>query len=126
MGCIYRIVCYATGRSYIGQTSYSHPFERFRQHQTSARKGEVAPLYDDMRKYTISDFECICICCVDNEYLNNLESYYAEQYNAYVWDGGYNTTECGNVQVRQSMTDDKRNEMRKQAIRRNIMKFRKG
>ena len=124
MGCIYRIVCHATGRSYIGQTSYSHPFERYKQHQVSSRKGESGPLYEDMRNYDIREFECICICVVDNAQLNNLECYYAEQYNAYVWDGGYNTGECGNAVVRKDMTDERRLQMRRNAIYRNILKRR--
>jgi hypothetical protein len=122
MGCIYRIVCHPTGRSYVGQTAYSHPFERYRQHQTSARKGEPGPLYDDMRRYDIRDFECICICVVENSQLNELECYYAEQYSAYVWDGGYNMTECGKALVRPNMTDQRRAQARRNAIFLNMRK----
>ena len=122
MGCIYRIVCHATGRSYIGQTSYSHPFIRFRQHQLSAKKESPGALYDDMRIYDIHEFECICICVVPNEALNNLEAYYAEQYNAYTWEGGYNIGECGNSLVRKEMDDDRRLWVRRKAIVRNMRK----
>ena len=120
MGCIYRIVCHATGKSYIGQTSYSHPFERFRQHQTNARNGLEGPLYDDLREYGVKEFECICICLAENSQLNDLECYYAEQYNAYVWDGGYNTGECGKSPVRKEMDDDRRKWIRRRAIWRNM------
>ena len=119
MGCIYRIVCHATGRSYIGQTSYSHPFIRFQQHQLSAKKGSPGALYDDMRMYDLHEFECICICVVANETLNNLEAYYAEQYGAYVWDGGYNMGECGRSLVRKEMSDETRVWIRRRAIVRN-------
>lgn len=124
MGCIYRIVCHTTGRSYIGQTVYSHPFERYKQHQSSARNGDLGPLYDDMRKYDIREFECICICVVENSQLNDLECYYAEQYNAYVCDGGYNVGECGNAPVRKHMPDERRIQMRRNAIIRNAMRRR--
>jgi hypothetical protein len=120
MGCIYRIVCHPTGRSYVGQTAYSHPFERYKQHQASAHRGEPGPLYDDMRTYDIRDFECICLCVVENSQLNELECYYAEQYNAYEWDGGYNTGECGGAPVRADMTDDRRIWIRRRAIYRNL------
>lgn len=122
MGCIYRIVCHETGRSYVGQTSYSNPFERFKQHQTNARKGVAGLLYDDMRTYDIRVFECICICVVENKSLNELECYYAEQYNAYVWDGGYNTGECGGAPVRREVSDEARKMIRRRAIYRHIMK----
>lgn len=125
MGCIYRIVCHVTGKSYIGQTAYSHPFERYRQHQTSARTGEFGHLYDDMRKYDIREFECICICVVENEQLNALECYYAEQYNAYVWDGGYNSGECGKAPVKEHLTDERRILIRRRAIWKNALKYKK-
>lgn len=81
-------------------------------------------MYDDMRKYDIREFECICICVVENPQLNNLECYYAEQYNAYVWDGGYNVGECGRAPVKKHMTDERRLQMRRNAIVRNVMKRR--
>jgi group I intron endonuclease len=120
MGCIYRIVCHVTGKSYVGQTSYSSPFERFKQHQSSAHKGAEGPLYDDLRKYDIREFECICLRVAENSQLNELECYYAEQYNAYVWDGGYNVGECGKSVVRKDMDDERRKWMRQRAIRRNL------
>lgn len=108
MGCIYRIYCHATGRSYIGQTAYSHPFERFREHKNNARTGKEGPLYDDMRTYDIREFECICVRVAPNEQLNALECYYAEMYDAYEWYGGYNKQECGNAAIVADMSDDAR------------------
>lgn len=125
MGCIYRIVNHVTGKSYIGQTAYSNPFERYKQHQATARSGASSELYDDMRKYDIHDFECICICVVENEQLNGLECYYAEQYNAYVWDGGYNAGECGKAPVKGDLPDERRLLIRRHAIWKNVMKHRK-
>lgn len=116
MGCIYRIVCSVTGRSYIGQTSFSHPFQRFMEHQRDAKKGQEGPLYDDLRSYGVHAFECICIRVTDNKDLNNLECYYAEQYNAYVCDGGYNVNECGGAEIRREMSDERRMWMKRRAI----------
>jgi group I intron endonuclease len=113
MGCIYRIVCHATGKSYIGQTAYSHPFVRFQAHQLDAKKGRQGPLYEDLRKYPLSEFECICIRVVANVALNELEAYYAEIYDAY---DGYNLVECGNEPVCREMSDERRMWMRKHAI----------
>lgn len=125
MGCIYRIVRHDTGKSYIGQTSYSHPFERYKHHQTSARGGEPGPLYDDMRQCDLRMFECICICVVPNDQLNDLECYYAEQYDAYVWFGGYNVGECGKAPVKENITDERRLMIRRRAIWKNVLKHRK-
>jgi hypothetical protein len=108
MGCIYRIVCHATGRSYVGQTAYSHPFVRYRDHQREAKNGKEGPLYDDLRIYGVHAFSCECVCVVENEMLNALECYYAEQYGSYVWEGGYNVGECGGAPVRKAMSDARR------------------
>ena len=120
MGCIYRILCHATGRSYIGQTAYSHPFVRFCEHQNLAKRGGPGPLYDDMRTYDLSEFECICLRVAMNEHLNALECYYTEQYDAYVWDGGYNAGECGKARVAREMNDDRRTRAKKNAIWKNL------
>lgn len=122
MGCVYRIVCYTTGRNYIGQTAFSHPFQRFMEHQKSAEQGVVGPLYDDMRTFGIKEFECICLRVCPNSQLNDLECYYAEQYCAYVWDGGYNLGECGNEPVRKEMSDSRRLWMKRRAIHKNSQK----
>lgn len=122
MGCIYRIYCVVTGRNYIGQTSFSHPFVRFVEHQTDAGKGKEGPLYEDLRMYGVHSFECSCICVVPNESLNGLECYYAEQYSAYVWEGGYNQGECGRASVRREMEDDKRLWSKRKAIYNNRFK----
>ena len=55
-----------------------------------------------------------------NEHLNALECYYAEQYDAYVWDGGYNAGECGKARVAREMNDDRRTRAKKNAIWKNL------
>jgi hypothetical protein len=59
-----------------------------------------------------------------NEELNALECYYAEQYDAYEWMGGYNANECGNARVSKEVSDDRRVYMRRTAIRNNIFRNR--
>lgn len=120
MGCIYRIVCNATGQSYIGQTAYSHPFVRFREHRAHAEKGTAGALYDAMRTHGIDAFECICVCVAPNEALNDLECYYAEQYDAYTWMGGYNVGECGRCRIADDMRDATRLRIKRNAIWRNL------
>jgi hypothetical protein len=116
MGCIYRIVCSVTGRSYVGQTAYSHPFVRYREHQLDAAKGKEGPLYEDLRLYGVHAFWCECVCVVENEALNDLECYYAEQYGSYAWDGGYNEGACGGAPVRADVSDSRRTWMKRRAI----------
>ena len=120
MGCVYRIFCRATNRSYIGQTCYSHPFVRYCEHQRSAAKGVAGPLYEDMRRYGLHEFECICVCVVENTMLNALESYYAEQYSSYVWEGGYNVGECGGERVCRELDDARRLRIKRSAIWKNL------
>ena len=116
MGCVYRLVRSATGRSYVGQTALSHPFQRFREHQRDALNGTEGPLYEDLRTFGVHAFECTCLRVCPNAHLNSLECYYAEQYAAYVWEGGYNTGECGGAPVRAEMSDTKRLWMKRRAI----------
>ena len=75
-----------------------------------------------MRTYDLSEFECICISVVKNEHLNDLECYYAEQYDAYVWMGGYNASECGRSIVRRDMDDERRIHRKRQAVWKNLHK----
>ena len=123
MGCIYRIVCHVNGRSYVGQTAFSHPFVRFREHQREAQNGEIGTMYEDMRMLGIHEFECICLRVAPNDQLNDLECYYAEQYNAYEWLGGYNSGECGtHTKVSKDVSDERRLWMKRTAIRRQFFK----
>ena len=120
MGCIYRIVCHATGRSYIGQTSYSNPFSRYQEQQRSAKSGSMYSLHVAMREHDTAAFECECICVVPNKSLNELECYYAEQYDAYTWAGGYNEVECGMAILRREVSDTTRQWMKRRAVWKNM------
>ena len=79
-------------------------------------------MYDDLRTYTIHEFECSCLRVAKNEELNGLESYYAEQYAAYSWDNGYNVGECGNAKVHKEMSDEQRLHAKRRAIRTNYFR----
>jgi hypothetical protein len=57
---------------------------------------------------------------VKNEELNALECYYAEQYDAYEWMGGYNLGECGKAPVTEDMPDERRMYKKFQAIRKRL------
>lgn len=48
--CVYRIVCSATGKTYIGLTKAGAE-KRFRAHKYLARKGASGALYNAIRKY---------------------------------------------------------------------------
>ena len=118
MGCIYLLRCRDTSRCYVGQTAYTNPMYRIRQHVADSRKGSSFLLHVALREYGISSFDVECLQVVPNEMLNSLECYYAEQYNAYVWDGGYNMIECGTAPIAICKSD----ESRIGAVRKHLLK----
>jgi group I intron endonuclease len=101
MGCIYRIFCKETGKSYIGQSIDDSPIKRYNRHWSRALKNQYKyALYNAMSKYGKSSFylETLTIC--SKQSLDNLEAYYAEQYNSYIYENGYNIALCGRGQPR--------------------------
>lgn len=100
----------------MGQTSYSNPFGRFMEHQKASKKGSMFLLHVAMREHGVRSFECECIWQAPNASLNDLECYYAEQYGAYVWDGGYNQVECGKAVVCREVSDETRMWMKRRAM----------
>ena len=95
MGYIYRIVCTANGKSYIGRTLHD-PKQRWKQHVYKAKRSTVKTLLGHaINKYGVDAFRIETLCELSEESLDNMECYYAEQYESYVWQGGYNQTECG-------------------------------
>jgi group I intron endonuclease len=98
LGCIYLIICLATGKMYVGQTI--HPFidDRFDEHLYAAlvRKTKTY-LYNAIRKYGPDAFTIELLCAVPYESLDTMEAYWAEQLTTYIWDspGGYNMVWCG-------------------------------
>ena len=95
MGYIYRILCKENGKSYIGRTIHE-PSKRWKQHVYKAERGDPKTLLGyAIRKYGPGAFEIETLCVAPNGALDNMECYYAEQYESYVWQGGYNQTLCG-------------------------------
>jgi group I intron endonuclease len=97
-GCIYLITCLENNKRYVGKTSKPSPTSRFKRHLCSVRtQDRNYPLYNDMRKYGIDKFKIETLCIVPIESLDNMEEYWAEQLETYIWDnpGGYNLVWCG-------------------------------
>ena len=95
MGCIYRIFCKENGRTYIGQSRFQTPSNRYNRHWNDAIKNIDTPLYRAMRKYGRDGFEVELLFIGTNECLDNMECYFAEQYNSYIWENGFNAILCG-------------------------------
>ena len=98
MPCIYQIFCKENGKSYIGQSRFDSPIPRYTRHWNDApRCKNKTPLVRAMLKYGKDSFELRCLCICSKDALDNLEQYYAEIYESYVWDfpGGYNAVPCG-------------------------------
>jgi len=101
MGCIYRILCIPNQKSYIGQTEDNTPYNRYSKHWYNANVRNLQyPLYNAFRKYTTDDFKIELIRTCLNEHLDSLEAYYAEEFQSYVWQNGYNVAPCGRGQPR--------------------------
>jgi group I intron endonuclease len=100
-GCIYLIRNNENGKHYVGQTRFTNPMRRFSVHLNSSRNGSTYALHAALRKYPIDIFTVETLCLVPYSALNNMESYFAEQYSSYVWDspGGYNMVWCGGSKV---------------------------
>lgn len=95
MGYIYRIVCIPNGKSYIGRTLHD-PLQRWKQHIYKAKRSALKTLLGQaINKYGADAFRIETVCELPEESLDNMECYYAEQYESYVWQGGYNQTLCG-------------------------------
>jgi group I intron endonuclease len=95
MGYIYRIFCRENGKSYIGKTLHD-PMKRWKQHVYKAKRNEARTMLGyAINKYGEDAFNVETLCIVPIESIDNMECYYAEQYESYVWQGGYNQTLCG-------------------------------
>jgi len=103
-GCVYLIRNTLNGKTYIGQTRFQSPLRRWSVHINSANNGSTNAIHAAIRKYGVHAFIVELLCCVPYEALNNIESYYAEQYCSYTWDtpGGYNMVWCGGSKIARS------------------------
>jgi hypothetical protein len=114
IGFIYLILNILDRTPYIGQTRTKSSEERFKKHKTAARGGRNKTLlYTAMKKdgfehftvQTLVRIQCESLAELKQK-LDNLEAYFAEQYEAYSRDhvvsysmintpGGYNQIPCG-------------------------------
>lgn len=100
-GCIYLITNTYTKRQYVGRTKYPTPYRRFYQHMAAVRRKVDTPLIRDIRKYGRDNFTVETLCTAKHENLDNMEAYWAEQLETYIWDKplfhprGYNAILCG-------------------------------
>jgi len=103
-GCIYLIRNLENGRCYVGQTRFTNPIRRFSIHVNSSKNGSPYALHAAIRKHGVHSFKIDLLCLVPYASLNNMESYFAEQYSSYTWDtpGGYNMVWCGGSKVARS------------------------
>ncbi len=83
-----------------GQTRYPTPVNRFRAHKYNSKNRET-PLQIDIDNYGRDVFTVETLCIVPHSSLNNMEAYWAEQLQTYMWDPplhgprGYTIRECG-------------------------------
>jgi group I intron endonuclease len=98
IGCIYLITNTENGKKYVGQHNKPDPSTRFKQHIKSAIKDQSHfLLHNSIRKYGAENFKIETLCTCPWDSLDNMEGYYAEQYESYIWDAnpGYNMILCG-------------------------------
>ena len=97
MGCIYRILNTSNGKSYVGQSYRNDPKYRYGCHNGDAfKRNSPLALHCAMRKYGSESFIIETLVSGKNKHqLNTLECYYAEQYQSYIWENGYNMVACG-------------------------------
>ena len=92
-GCVYLVTCLENNKKYVGQHHNPDPTRRWNQHK---RSKEDFAFQRSLRKYGIDKFtwEVLLIC--PHEKLTEMEGYYAEVFETYIWDspGGYNSVWC--------------------------------
>jgi group I intron endonuclease len=100
-GCIYLITNFINNKKYVGQTKYENPKNRFDRHFVEAKyeDSKTIKLHTAMMKYGKKSFKVETLCIVPRSSLNNMECYWADQLETYIWDnpGGYNMVWCGNI-----------------------------
>lgn len=94
MGYIYKIENQITHKVYIGQTTKTDPYKRFKEHLAAAKsKTKNTKLYQAMQKYGPDAFLFSPIEQVDNDKLDEREIYWISSYKSY--EKGYNMTPGG-------------------------------
>ena len=91
---IYKITNKVNGKSYIGQSEQIEKRIRYHRKQGKLKTGLHYPLYEDMRKYGINNFDYEILEQCSIEKLNEKEKYWISFYNTKV-PNGYNQTKGG-------------------------------
>jgi len=95
-GCIYLVTCLENNKKYVGQHCKSTPTKRWNEHKRAKKN---YPFPNAIRKYGPTGFswEVLLVCPLDK--LTEMEGYYAEVFETYVWDspGGYNSIWCSDT-----------------------------
>jgi group I intron endonuclease len=88
-GIIYLIINKESGQKYVGQTTL--PMNKtWQQHIHDSNRMSPKPIHRAFRKYGVDKFTMKVIDECNENLLNERESYWIEQYNSYVSEGGYN------------------------------------
>ena len=97
-GCIYLVTCLINGKKYVGQHNKPDPQSRWQRHKRDAQRINKYPFHRAINKYGQDEFKWEIIYTGKCNTLDNMEHYYAEIYESYIWDfpGGYNAALCGN------------------------------
>ena len=94
LGCIYLLKNIHNGKTYVGQHCKPDPSGRVRGHIQSANRGSMCLIHIDIRKWGREAFTIDTLCVCPHSALSNLEAYFAEQYESYMWGHGYNMVWC--------------------------------
>ena len=97
-GCIYLITCLVDGKRYVGYSKHDTPDERYHEHWHKRDPNKPKPyLHKAMDLHGKDQFKVERLCVVPHAGLLNMEAYFAEQFQTYMWDdpGGYNMIWCG-------------------------------
>lgn len=97
MGCIYRILCKATNKNYIGQYRKDDPKLRINRHWNDAEKrNSKCAIHQAMRKYGKENFEVFVeLICKSQEELDKKEDETITKYDSMIYDNGYNMVRGG-------------------------------
>jgi group I intron endonuclease len=93
MGSIYRIINLKNGKNYIGMT-INNPYERFKEHIRSSKRGDGYYLHNSIRKHGRENFLFgIIVDNIPDHLLPIFEKYWIQYYKSF--GNGYNLTEGG-------------------------------
>ena len=103
-GCIYLVTCFENSKTYVGQYAHENPAGRFTRHLAPKQK-DTCIFHRALWKYGKDAFNLETLGIFPRSSLNNMEAYYAEQFQSYMWDtneeanipGGYNMMLCGQM-----------------------------